>query len=69
MTMKMALLLAFATLVSALSIGCKSKCGTLSDTCAKCIDRDQQALCNSIVNAGNQDSCEQTNATLSGACR
>ena len=59
----------FAALMGVLSTGCKSKCSTLSDTCAKCLDAQTQESCTSVVNTGNSDTCDSENQLLSGFCK
>lgn len=59
----------FAALMSFLLVSCKSKCSSLSDTCAKCLDVQTKQGCNNVVNAGNSDNCDQNNQLLSGFCK
>ena len=44
-------------------------CGTLAVTCTKCLDVQTKESCNSVVNAGNSQTCATYNQQFSGVCR
>ena len=55
--------------LAALTSACKSKCSSLSDTCAKCIDSAQQEACRSVVNLGNEDTCVSAEVQYASVCK
>jgi hypothetical protein len=48
---------------------CAPACSVLRGTCGKCLDKQTEQGCLTIVNGGNADQCSAENQLLAGFCK